>query len=141
MFMVHSTLYIIAFAVYKSHFTESGMLTAVVLYISLTIVWQLKNFLIMYLCNVSCFYLNLLFHVPFTYPKTMRSSFFQDNIQRLPIKLSSDDTKLAQFAIYVTKKKTYENMQEKLCKIYSDRLTQRTMDEYLTAIAYTIKLF
>ncbi|KAF0765820.1 FLYWCH-type domain-containing protein [Aphis craccivora] len=56
--------------------------------------------------------------------------------------LSSDETKLAQFAIgnLSKKKKTYENMQEKLYKICGDGLTQRTIDEYLTAIAYTIRL-
>ena len=32
-------------------------------------------------------------------------------------------------------------MQEKLFKICSDGLTERTMDEYLTAIAYTLRLF
>ena len=59
------------------------------------------------------------------------------------LELSSDETKLAQFVIgnLSKKKKMYEKMQEKLYKICSDGLTQRTIDEYLTAIAYTIRLF
>jgi len=51
------------------------------------------------------------------------------------LELSSDDTKLVQFTIgNLSKKKTHENMQEKLFRICSDGFSERTMNEYLTAI-------